>query len=93
MTEGQKRKINRESGPKKDIITVKEREREVLDSVLAVHRKSLEKLIREYGDVFLKNYPRVRHPIERCNIALKSNRVVNPLISLLTYWVLLTRMS
>ena len=52
MTEFQKRKINKESGPKKDIIRVKEREREVLDSVLAVHRKSLEKLMKEYPEVF-----------------------------------------
>ena len=52
MTEGQKRKINRESGPKRDIMPVKGQEREVLDSVPAVHRKSLKKLIKECRDVF-----------------------------------------
>ena len=31
MTEGEKRKINRETGPKKDIISVAERERQVLE--------------------------------------------------------------
>ena len=43
MTEGQRRKINKESGPKKDIISVKEREKEVLDSVPIKYRESLEK--------------------------------------------------
>ena len=47
MTEGQKRKINKDSGPKKNIISVKERECEVLESVPAIHRKSLEKIIQE----------------------------------------------
>ena len=47
MTEGQMRKINKETEPKKNIITVKKREREVLDSVPTVSRKSLEKMIQE----------------------------------------------
>ena len=71
MTEGQKRKINKESGPKKNIISVKEREREVLDSVPAIHRKSLEKIIQEYRDVFPEKLPKgappnreVQHHIE-----------------------------
>ena len=48
MTEGQRRKINKDSRPKKDIISVKEREKEVLDSVPAVYRESLEKFIQKY---------------------------------------------
>ena len=39
LTEGQKRLMNRKTGPKKDIITVKEREQQVLNSVPDVHRK------------------------------------------------------
>ena len=62
MTEGQERKINRESGPKKGIITVKKRELEVLNGVPAVHRKSPEKLIREYRDVFPEKLPKVAPP-------------------------------
>ena len=34
MSEGQRRSINKSQGPKKDIITVAEREQQVLDSVL-----------------------------------------------------------
>ena len=71
MMQGQKRKVNKESGPQKDRITVKEREREVLDGVPAVHRKSLEKLIHEYLYVFPGKLPKgspsnreVQHHIE-----------------------------
>ena len=52
MTEGQRRKINKEFGPKKDIITIKEREKEVLDSVPTKYRESLEKSTQKYRDVF-----------------------------------------
>ena len=58
MTEGQRRKINKESGPKKDIISVKEREQEVLNSVSAVYRESLEKAIQKYRDVFPEKLPK-----------------------------------
>ena len=53
MIDGQRRKINKESGPKKDIISVKEREKEVLDSVLAIYQESLEKAIQKYRYVFV----------------------------------------
>ena len=79
MIEGQRRKINKETEPNKDIITVKEREHEVLNSVPIVYRESLEKVIQKYRDVFLKNYPREYHPIGRYNIVLRSNRIVIPL--------------
>ena len=46
LTEGQKRLMNRKTGPKKDIITVKEREQQVLNSVPDVDRKNLEKFIK-----------------------------------------------
>ena len=56
--EGQRRKINKEFGPKKDIISVKEREKEVLDSVPAVYWESLEKVIQKYRGVFPKKLPK-----------------------------------
>ena len=58
MTEGQRRKINKEPGPKKDIISVKEREKEVLDSVPVVYRESLKKVIQKYQDVFSEKLPK-----------------------------------
>ena len=48
MAERQRRKINKESGPKKNIIFVKEREQEVLNSIPGVYRESLEKVIQKY---------------------------------------------
>ena len=52
MTEGQKRKISKETGPKKDWITVAEREQQVLNSVPENDRKKLETIIREFRDIF-----------------------------------------
>ena len=42
MSEGRKRSINKKEGPNKNIITVAERERQVLDSVFVDHRERLE---------------------------------------------------
>ena len=57
-TEIMKRSINKQIGPKKDIITVAERERQVLDSVSVHHRGKLEKIIQEYRDVFPEQLPK-----------------------------------
>ena len=57
MTEGEQRKINRETGPRKDIILVAERERQVLDSVPISHRENLEKHVEEYRDIFPEKQP------------------------------------
>ena len=71
MTEGQKRKINREVGPKKNFISVADREHQVLESVPKSHREGLEKLIQEYRDLFPEKLPQdtppsweVQHHIE-----------------------------
>ena len=40
ITEGQKRQINKRTGPKKDFATVEERERQVLESVPDQHREN-----------------------------------------------------
>ena len=52
MTEGQKRKISKETGPKKEFITVAEREQQVLNSVPEGYRKKLETIIQQYRDIF-----------------------------------------
>ena len=71
LTEGQKRLMNHKIGPKKDIITVKEREQQVLDNVPQVFRKDLATLIKEYQDIFPEKLPKgvppereVQHQIE-----------------------------
>ena len=52
MTEGQKRKISKETGPKKEFITVAEREQQVLNSAPEGYRKKVETIIQQYRDIF-----------------------------------------
>ena len=42
LTESQKRMMNKETGPNKNIISVAERERQVLDGVPVGHRECLK---------------------------------------------------
>ena len=79
MTEGEKQKINRETDPKKDIISVAERERQILNSVPKNHKKDLEILIKEYWDIFPGKLPKGVPPSWRHSILLKLNQAANPL--------------
>ena len=63
--------MNRENRPTKDVISVKEREQQVLDSVPESYRKNLVELIKEYQNIFPKKLPKgvpfereVQHKIE-----------------------------
>ena len=58
MSEGQRRSINKSQGPKKDIITVAEREQQVLDSVPVCHQEKLGQLIQKYHDIFPEQLPK-----------------------------------
>ena len=51
------------TGPKKDIISVAQRESEVISQVLAVHRGKLEKIIHEYRDIFPEQLPKGVPPL------------------------------
>ena len=62
ITEGEKRKINREIDPKKDIISVTEREQQVANNVRENHWKHVETLIKEYQDIFAKKLAKVVPP-------------------------------
>ena len=57
-TEINKRSMNKQKGPKKDTISVAQREQQVLDSVPVHHRGKLEKIIQEYRDVFPEQLPK-----------------------------------
>ena len=52
LQKDRKEKWIRGTGPKKDIISVKEREQQVLNSVPINYRKDLVKLIKEYQGIF-----------------------------------------
>ena len=58
MSEGQRRVMNKSQGPKKDIISVAEREQQVLDGVPICHRERLSHLIQQYRDIFPEQLPK-----------------------------------
>ena len=58
MSKGQRRSINKSQSPKKDIITVAEREQQVLDSVPVCHREKFSQLIQKYHDIFPEQLPK-----------------------------------
>ena len=58
MSEGQRRSINKIQGPKKDIITVAEREQQVLNSVPVCHWEKLSQMIQKYHDIFPEQLPK-----------------------------------
>ena len=57
LSEGNKRSISKCKGPKKDIISVAEREQQVLDSVPVCHREKLSHMIQQYRDIFPEHLP------------------------------------
>ena len=61
LSEGSKQSINKREGPKKDIISVAEREQQVLDSVPICHREKLGHMIQQYRDIFPEQLPQ-GHP-------------------------------
>ena len=58
MSEGTRRSINKKEGPKKDIISVAEREQQVLEGVPACHREKLGHMIQQYRDIFPEQLPK-----------------------------------
>ena len=57
LTESQKKLKNKKTGTNKNIISVEEREQQVLEGVPVDHRENLEQLIQEYRDLFPAQLP------------------------------------
>ena len=57
LSEGSKRSINKRESPKKDIISVAEREQQVPDSVPICYREKLGHMIQQYRDIFPEQLP------------------------------------
>ena len=64
MSEGTRRSINKKEGPKKDIISVAEREQQVLEGVPTCHREKLGHMIQQYRDIFPEQLPKW-HPTKK----------------------------
>ena len=73
LSEGNKRSINKREGPKKDIISVAEREQQVLESVPICHREKLGHMIQKYRDIFPEQLPKGIPPKGWLNIRLRSS--------------------
>ena len=79
LTESQKRMMNKETGPVKNIISVQERERQVLEGVPVDLRESLENSFRSTVTSFRRNCQRAYLQCGRYNIILMWSQAVNPL--------------
>ena len=58
LTESQKKLMNKQTSPNKNIISVEEREQQVLEGVPVGHRENLKQLIQEYYDLFPAQLPK-----------------------------------
>ena len=59
-TEGVKSQEMKLKGPKKEFVSVHEREQQVVDAVPAEYRQNLQELVREFRDVFPETLPKGR---------------------------------
>ena len=64
MTEGKKKQLSRQQGPKKQFDSVEEVRRKVLEKVRPACRAELHKIFKEYEDVFPEKLPKGK-PAER----------------------------
>ena len=56
-TEGEKRRMLKESGPAKDTITVKDTMKDMVEKADRAVRGELSQILEEYGDVFPEKLP------------------------------------
>ena len=64
QTEGSKRKVMKQYGPKKDFISVQEREQQIMAAVPSEYHQDLQELVSEFRDVFPETLPKGR-PLKR----------------------------
>ena len=93
LTEKKKRELMKASGPKKEFVSVKEREEEILEQVQPEFRERLHEIVDEYSDDFLRNCQRVDLPRGRLNTPSRQTLRRNPQIGHHIVWVLQSKMS
>ena len=58
QTEGAKRQQMKKKGPKKDFISIQEREQQIMQAVPSQYRRNLQDIVQEYHDVFPATLPK-----------------------------------
>ena len=93
MSDGTRQSINKKEGPKKDIISVAEREQQVLEGVPVCHRERLRHMIQQYRDIFPEQLPKGIPPKRVVEHTIKIEPESKPSYRPPYPWVLLSKTS
>ena len=88
LTEKKKRELMKASGPKKEFLSVKEREEEILERVQPKFRGKLCEIVDEYHDVFPEKLPKSRPPMREIEHSFETNPEAQPQTGLHIVWFL-----
>ena len=78
LTEKKKRELMKASGPKKEFLSVKEREEEILERVQPEFRGKLREIVDEHRDVFPEKLPRGRPPKREIEHSIETDPEAQP---------------
>ena len=78
LTEGKKRDLMKQTGPKKRFLSVEEREAQILERVDPGVRGKLKELVDEFKDVFPDTLPKGRPPKGTLFTRYAQRRARNP---------------
>ena len=81
LTEGKKRSLMEQQGPKKRFLSVEEWEVEILSKVDSDVHGKLKELVDEFKDVFSDMLPKKRPPQRTSCMRFTQRRVLTPLFS------------
>ena len=78
LTEKKKRDIMKASGPKKEFLSVKEREEEILERVQPEFQGKLREIVEEYREVFPEKLPKGRPPKRDVEHVIETDPAAEP---------------
>ena len=78
LTEKKKRELMKASGPKKEFLSVKEREEEILERVQLEFRGKLREIVDEYRDIFPEKLPKGRSPKREIDHSIEADPDAQP---------------
>ena len=92
LTEKKKRELMKASGPKKEFISLKKREEEIMERVQPEFRGKLREIVDEYPDVFPEKLPKGRPPKREIEHSIETDLEAQPQTGLHIVWVLQSKM-